>query len=102
MGVLAAASVASAGYAIYSGEKARTAQHTAMDEAKANATATATAAEQATNKANQKKPDSGALLAANAAAGQSGQSSTMLTGPTGIDPGLLTLGKSTLLGGGGT
>jgi hypothetical protein len=40
-------------------------------------------------------------MAANVLAGKAGQSGTMLTGPQGVDPTQLTLGKQTLLGGGG-
>lgn len=76
-------------------------QKDAANQVEANAKATATAAEEASNKANQKKPDSDALLSANLTAGKTGQSSTMLTGPAGVDPSTLTLGKTTLLGGGG-
>ena len=50
------------------------------------------------NRANQKTPDSGAMMSANAQRGKSGQSGTMLTGPTGLDLSQLKLGKSTLLG----
>lgn len=46
-----------------------------------------------------KAPDVNALLAAAQEAAKGGPSSTMLTGPSGIDPSALTLGKSTLLGG---
>lgn len=87
--------------AAYSANKSAHAQEDASNQATANAKATATAAEQASNKANQKKPDSGALLSANVAGGKGGQASTMLTGPAGVDPSLLQLGKTTLLGGGG-
>lgn len=49
-------------------------------------------------------PDANADLAKNAGTGQAGGDSgvaqTFLTGPGGIDPSLLNLGKSTLLGGG--
>lgn len=53
-------------------------------------------AEQANNKANQKRADPTALLAS--AMGKGGQGGTMLTGPNGIDPAALQLGKNTLLG----
>ncbi len=49
-------------------------------------------ADQQFNRANQRRPD--ALPGPAAGAGRS----TMLTGPQGIDPGALPLGKSTLLG----
>ena len=98
---LLAATIGSAVASVYQGKKAEKAQENATNQATANAKATADAAAQANNKANQKQPDSGALLSANLTAGQNGQISTMLTGPAGIDPNSLTLGKTTLLGGGG-
>lgn len=52
------------------------------------------AADQAFNRTNQKKPAQ-KPAAANALPGGG---STMLTGPKGVDPNALTLGKSTLLG----
>lgn len=84
------------------GKEANALQEQATKQAAANAKATADAATEASNRANQKQPDSGALLSANLTTGKAGQSSTMLTGVGGIDPSLLTLGKMTLLGGGGT
>lgn len=99
---VAAASAAGTVASVYTGNKAERAQRDATNQATANAKATASAAEQANNKANQKKPDSDALLSANLTAGQAGQAGTMLTGSAGIDPSTLTLGKTTLLGGGGT
>lgn len=51
-----------------------------------------------------KAPDAGSVRAAQSGAGQAGGSpgvaQTFLTGPGGIDPALLNLGRSTLLGGG--
>lgn len=78
---------------IYQGEKARQAQHQAADQARAEA-------DQAFNRANPKKPDAAQMLYDNQRANGGGAVSTMLTGPQGIDPGSLSLGKSTLLGGG--
>lgn len=69
-----------------------------MQQAQANADRTARQADEAFNQANQKKPDTGAILSAQQQAGKSGVSGTMLTGPAGVDPSSLTLGKSTLLG----
>lgn len=86
---------------VYTGEKARSAQNKANDQAKIAAEKTAADAARETNRANQKKPDLASLLSANALAATGGQGSTMLTGPFGVDPNMLTLGKSTLLGGGG-
>lgn len=78
---------------IYQGEKARKAQHQAADQARRDA-------DQAFNRANPKKPDAAAMLYGNQQAGSGGAGSTMLTGSQGIDPSTLSLGKSTLLGGG--
>lgn len=84
---------------IYQGNKAASAQKDATDQATKSAKATADAATEANNRANQKKPDAAALLAGNQAAGKGGASGTMLTGPSGVDPSALQLGKTTLLGG---
>lgn len=99
---LIATAIASTAAAVYNGNKAAKAQEAATNQATENAKATAKASTEATNKANQKAPDSGALLSANIAGGKSGNSSTMLTGAGGIDPSTLQLGKTTLLGGGGS
>lgn len=50
------------------------------------------------NKANAKQPNLGAFLSQNMLAAKNGNSGTMLTGPQGVDPNSLSLGKSTLLG----
>lgn len=81
----------SAALSAYQGEKQRKASNTAADNA-------ARAADQAANKANPKKP-AGAFAAENLMANSGGAGSTLLTGPSGIDPSKLLLGKSTLLGG---
>lgn len=96
--VSAVALVASTAYSIYSGERAASAQDKAQDQAKAQANKAAMAADEAANKANQKRPDTSAILSAAQAAGKAGASGTMLTGPSGVDPGALSLGKTTLLG----
>lgn len=98
-GVLAGAAVVGAASMIKQADTARRVGNTGNDRAREAATATAQDAERATNRANAKTPDVAAMMAANALAGASGQSGTMLTGPGGVDPSLLTLGKSTLLGG---
>lgn len=95
---IAIASVAGTAYSIYSGEKAASAQKDAQEQAKQQAEKQAQAADQALNQANQKKPDTSAILSAAQQSGKSGQSGTMLTGSQGVDPTSLTLGKSTLLG----
>lgn len=99
MAVAAGAAVAGTAYSVYAGERAASAQKDAAKKAEANASATAKAADEATNKANMKKPDTGAIMDAALQAGKNGGAGTMLTGPGGIDPSALQLGKSTLLGG---
>jgi hypothetical protein len=73
-------------------------QKTAAEQATVQATKQADLAEQANNRANAKSPDITAVLSANEQAAKGGQSSTMLTGPTGVDMSQLNLGKNTLLG----
>lgn len=68
------------------------------NEAKDRAKAQADLADQNFNKLNGKKPDLAALLDQSTQAGKSGPSGTLLTGPQGIDPSKLLLGRSTLLG----
>ena len=96
--ITAAVAAAGTAYSIYSGERASSAQKAAAKKAQANADKQAQQAEQEINRANQKSPDVGAMLAANQQQSLSGQSGTMLTGSRGIDPNSLTLGQSTLLG----
>lgn len=97
-----AAVAVSATSAYVSNKNANRRAEEANQQAETNAKKTADSAAQASNKANQKKPDSDALLSANLTGGQNGLASTLLTGPAGIDPNTLTLGKTTLLGGGGS
>lgn len=86
---------------IYAADKAHDAQYQALQQAKAKAKADQLAADEANNKASSKSPDVSAMLGAAALSARSGQSGTLLTGPQGIDPSSLTLGKTNLLGGGG-
>lgn len=88
----------STAYQIYSGEENRKQQERAQDEARRNAQENARQADIANNRANQKKADVNALMKANQEAASAGGSSTMLTGPGGIDTASLNLGKNTLLG----
>lgn len=83
----------------YSMDQQRKMSNTANDQAMAAAKKQQQASDQATNRANAKSPDTAALMASNMLAAKGGQSGTMLTGPSGVDPGSLTLGKSSLLGG---
>ena len=73
-------------------------QKTAAEQATVQAAKQADLAEQANNRANSKSPDIGAMLSSNQQAAKGGQSSTMLTGPQGVDMSQLNLGKNTLLG----
>lgn len=102
MGVAAAAGAA---MQYRSAKKAEESQEEAQEQAQANANRQADIAdkqakkaEQQINAANQKRPDTAAILAAAQQAGRAGASGTMLTGPQGVDPNALALGKSTLLG----
>jgi hypothetical protein len=95
------AAIAAAGtaYSAYSSNQAGMLQNRAMQQAQAAAKKNSMLADEANNQANAKSPDTSAILAANLAAGKQGAAGTMLTGPGGIDPTQLTLGKSSLLGG---
>lgn len=81
------------------GQKAQGAQRDAQAQAQRNAEKQAALADQANNRANGKKPNVAGLMSENAMAAKGGISDTMLTGPGGVNPDELKLGKSTLLGG---
>lgn len=95
----AIAGAAGTAYSIYNGQQQSKAAKDAASKAQANAAATAKAADEATNRANSKKPNTAAILDQMLMAGKTGTSGTMLTGPMGVDPNQLSLGRSTLLGG---
>jgi len=95
---LAVASAAGAGASIIQGQKQAGAQKAANQQAKEASAKQADAADQANNRANAKTPDIAAMLSANQGAAKGGASGTMLTGPQGLDPTQLQLGRSTLLG----
>lgn len=71
----------------------------AGNQAADRAAAAAAQQEQQFNKLNGKNPDTVALADQNMQAGKNGPSGTLLTGPQGVDPSKLLLGRSTLLGG---
>lgn len=97
-GVVAAVAVGvTAGVSIYQGEQQRKAQKQANSQALEASKRQADLADQANNRLNGKRPNMAAISAANAA-GRGGAGSTMITGPGGVDPSTLTLGKNTLLG----
>lgn len=56
--------------------------------------------EQQLNASMQKRPNARAAMDSAMQTARAGQSGTMLTGPQGVSPANLTLGKTTLLGGG--
>ena len=99
MGVLAAVATAGVVMQYQQGEQAAGAQRDAAAQATKNATAQADAADQANNAANAKQPNVTSIASRNALDAKGGVGSTMLTGPQGVDPKSLMLGKSTLLGG---
>ena len=73
-------------------------QTTATEKAEGQALSTERQNMTATNAANQKTPNIADIMARAAAAAKGGVGSTMLTGPGGVSPGNLTLGKTSLLG----
>ena len=85
-------------YSAYTSNQASKRQAAAQREATTQAEKQAAQAEREFNRANAKKPNVGAIVAANQQASLTGQAGTMLTGPQGIDPTKLELGKNTLLG----
>jgi len=98
---MAAAAAAGTGATISSSISAKNQQEKALQQQKkAQSAAAGTAAseqrmsQQAQAAANRKAPDIASLMAS---AGTPG-SNTMLTGPSGVNPNTLSLGKSTLLG----
>lgn len=96
--VAASAAVAGTAVAFTQGQKQQAAVEDAQKQAKAAAAKQERAAEEANNRANQKGADTMALLSAAQQAGKAGMSGTMLTGPQGVSPSALSLGKNTLLG----
>ena len=96
--VMAVAAVAGAAIAYNNGQEQKKAAENASQQAQKNADKMASDADQANNRANQKKPDTSAILSAAQQSGKAGASGTMLTGPQGVDPSALNLGKNTLLG----
>ncbi len=96
--VMAAAAVAGAAISYQNGQEQKKAAENASRQAQQNADKQAAQADQQFNRQNQKKPDTSAVLSAAQQSGKAGASGTMLTGPQGVDPSALNLGKNTLLG----
>ena len=80
-------------------EKAMQQQKQAQDQAASQAQSQARRSEYAANEANRKTPDLNAIMQSASQAARGGPSGTMLTGPGGVDPNSLALGKNSLLGG---
>ena len=103
LGVGLGLAVAGTGYSIASGEDAKKKQAQALSRQESAQTQAVNAAqgqrkksEMAINQANRQTPNVQGIMESASAAG--GAAGTMLTGPTGVDPNALALGKSTLLG----
>ena len=103
IGVGLGVAAASTGYSIASGEDAKKKQASALSKQEAAQKQAVNAAqgqrkksEMAINQANRQTPNVAGIMESASAMG--GASGTMLTGPTGVDPNALALGKSTLLG----
>lgn len=95
-----AGAAASAGTGIASAVSQKNAlqqQKKAQQEATARAASAQRESEIRQNMASRKEPDVATIMANAAKAG--GPSGTMLTGPGGVNPSSLSLGKSSLLGG---
>lgn len=100
--VSAAAAVLGAGYGAYSGEqassdrrRARRSQEQAQGRAARQAEGQRRQGEIAENRENQRLPDLASLLSDDG--GGRGSLATLLSGPGGIDPSQLTLGRRSLL-----
>ncbi len=98
LGVAVAVTAAGVGISAAQGADQADQAKKSMEQSQANADRTAKQADQDFNRANQRKPDTAAILSAAQQAGKGGASGTMLTGAQGVDPASLTLGKNTLLG----
>lgn len=94
VGWSAIAAGTSAAVGAYSADQSRKAGNQSADNAKS----AADQQQQQFNKLNGKQPDIAALADQNMQAGKNGPSGTLLTGPSGVDPSKLTLGRNTLLG----
>ena len=105
-GIAAGAAAAGTGYAIVSGERGASMQQRALGEQRQAQQAQAAQArsqqrrsQQAMAAANRAEPNVAQIMGAAAAEAAGGPSSTMLTGPMGVNPQDLQLGRSSLLGG---
>ena len=106
MSAIATAIAIGVAYTIYSGEQGKRAQEDAMRqqqaaqaEAAKQAKLQAEQSQAAMRTANRRAPDVSGIMQAAQESAQGGPSSTMLTGPMGVNPQDLQLGRSSLLGG---
>ena len=104
--VAASAAVAGTAYSVVAGEDAKKQQKKAMESQEraqaqqlAQTQAQQRRSEMAMNAANRRTPDVGGIMERAGQQAAGGPSATMLTGPGGVDPTQLSLGRSTLLGG---
>lgn len=104
--IAAGAAAVGTAYSIYSGERASGKQKQAMkkqagaqEEARMEARSQQRQSDEAMGRSTRKTPDIAGIMSEAGQAAQGGPSATMLTGPTGVDPNALSLGKNTLLGG---
>ena len=104
--VAASAAVAGTAYSVVAGQDAKKQQEKAMQQqqrAQAQQLEMAQAqrrrSETAMNAASRRTPDVGGIMERAGQQAAGGPSATMLTGPGGVDPTQLSLGRSTLLGG---
>lgn len=102
----AAAAAAGTGFSIANAQSGKKAQQKAMqqqeqaqNQAAAQAQSQARRSEYAANEANRKTPDLNSIMQSASQGAMGGPASTMLTGPGGVDPNSLALGKNSLLGG---
>ena len=102
----AGAAAAGVGISAAAAMQGQAAQQDAMrQQKKAQAQATRAAvsqqrqSEMAINAANRRSPDVSSIMVGASKAAGGGVSGTMLTGPAGVDPNSLALGRSSLLGG---
>ena len=105
-GIAAGAAAAGTGYSIVAGERGASMQRQAMGEQRQAQQAAAASArsqqrrsQQAMASANRAEPDVAGIMGRAAAESAGGPASTMLTGPMGVNPQDLQLGRSSLLGG---
>ena len=104
-GIALGIGAAGTGYSIAAGENAKNKQAAALQKQEKAQTQAVNAAqgqrkqsEMAINQANRQQPNVSGIMEAASAASSGGGAGTMLTGPTGVDPNSLALGKSSLLG----